>query len=88
MQGITNFTTGPVIIGVLVRIGDTDRVLQALTATRNEGISSAWMAFRQFCSESEQLGFVPEHFDRLPTPSAKAYVALGVAAGLMNVTDR
>jgi hypothetical protein len=83
-----NFTTGPVVIGVCVRTGDTKRVFDALTAKGNADISTEWMALGQFCTESKQLDFIEEHFDVLPSPSAKAYVALGVTAGLLNIENR
>jgi tetratricopeptide (TPR) repeat protein len=85
MRGLTSFTTGPAIIGVLVRSGHTDRALQMLHAAKSEPATS-WIAFGEFCAETRQLDLAASLLKEQGTATSKAWLALGVATIL--ITDR
>ena len=90
MRGIASFTTGPVMIGVLVRTGNANKALDAISecGSTQKDVTSQSLAFGQFCAEDKQLEFLQAHFRRLPSPASKAYASLGVAAGLTNLARR
>lgn len=82
MRGLTSFTTGPAIIGVLVRAGQVDRVFEMLRSSGSEA-SSGWMAFGEFCAETGRLDFAARLIDDPLAATSKAWFAAGVADALL-----
>ncbi|MHB8898068.1 MAG: tetratricopeptide repeat protein [Thermoguttaceae bacterium] len=87
MRGITGFTTGPVIIGVLVRAGHPDDVLKMLRSAKSEP-EVGWMAFGQFCAETDRLDYAARLLDGELTATARARLATGVASSLKQLSER
>ena len=84
LRGFTDFLTGPLMVGVLIRAGDVELVFTTLRSAGGGETASAWIAFGGFCAAYEHLDFVQANYEILPTSAAKGYVALGVVKGLMS----
>lgn len=82
MRGLTSFTTGPVIIGVLVRSGHTDRALEMLRSAKSDP-STGWIAFGEFCADTGQLDLAASLLEEQDIAASRAWLAVGVASTLI-----
>lgn len=81
LQKLASFTTGPVIVGVFVRAGETQAIFDFLQ-TRKSVDEVAWHSLGQFCAEAGQLAFVERHHGAIQDPRARTSLFAGIAVGL------
>ena len=83
-RGLARFTTGPVIVGVMVRCGEIDNVYKVLLET-DDGL--AWTAFAEFCVDEGKLDLVEKRLPTIESEDAQASVCLGVATALLRLSE-
>ena len=84
LPGLARFTTGPVIVGVMVRCGEIDNVYEVLVEA-DDGL--AWTAFAEFCVDEGKLDLVKKRLPTIESEDAKASICLGVATALLRRSE-
>lgn len=99
LGGLSDLTTTPLLIGVLIRVGDIDGARsiaekqQKLAEGRGEDASFtnpdiAWFYWAAFCALQGKTDHVERRLERSSNPRIKAVLCAGVGAGLLALQHR
>ncbi len=78
MKGLADFTVGPVMVGVLVRCGEVDRVFGILQAADDES-RVCWTTLGMFCAATGKTGVLEKRLDTIQSARVKTDLCIGAA---------
>ena len=81
LEDLTGFTTGPLIMGVLVRTSDVN-VAFNLAKSSEDVNNMVWSTLAGFCALKQKIGEVKNRLATIKPDWIKANLCLGVAEGL------
>ena len=100
LGGLSSFTTTPLLIAVLVRVGDINggrKIAEKLQKTadneKSDAFSSgssdiAWLAWATACTLEGKTASVERQLEKTDNARTKAVLCAGVATGLLELQQR